>query len=140
MHSIVATLAEQISAAEFERLKRRPAANMAVYDLILRAYHHLGIWTKEDYLKAQELLQRAVDLDPDCAQAHAMLAWCCTFLMWFGGDEEALLKLALESGNRALKLDPRSSEAHSGLGWAHYMSGRHEPGGPIRAPCVPLPT
>jgi adenylate cyclase len=127
VQSIVATLAERASAAEVERTTRRPVGDMAVYDLILRAQHHMSIWTSEDYLKARDLLEKAVEIDPSCAQAHGTLAWCSAMLFWFEGELDAPLKIALESGKRALSLDPQTVEAHSGLAWVHLMSGKHEP-------------
>jgi adenylate cyclase len=99
---------------------------MAVYDLILRAQHHMGIWTSEDYIKARDFLQRAVDLDPNCAQTHGTLAWCSAFVTWWEGEAAAPLKIAFDAGKRALSLDPQIAEAHTGLAWAHLMSGEHE--------------
>jgi adenylate cyclase len=126
VQSIVATLAERVSAAEVERTTRRPVADMAVYDLILRAQHHMGLWTSEDYLEARDLLGKAVEIDPSCAQAHGTLAWCGVFLTWFECDVDAPLKTAFDAGMRALSLDPQIVEAHTGLGHAHLISGGHE--------------
>ncbi len=126
VQAIVATLAQKVSAAEVERTTRRPIADMAVYDLILRAQHHMGIWTGEDYLRARDLLEKAVEIDPNCAQAHGTLAWCRVFLTWFEGDLESPLDAAIESGKRALGLDPQGVEAHAGLGHAYLFKGMHE--------------
>ena len=125
VQAIVATLAQQVSAAEVERTTRRPITDMAVYDLILQAHHHIGVWTEEDYLKAQGLLEKAVEIDPNCAQAYGTLAWCSVFLTWFEGDAEAPLQTAFDAGKRALSLDPQIVEAHTGLGHAHLLSGEH---------------
>jgi adenylate cyclase len=126
VQAIVAALAQRVSAAEVERTRRRPATDLAVYDLILRAQHHMGIWTNEDYVKARELLEKAVDLDPNCAQAYGTLAWCSTYLTWFEGESQVPAKTAFDAGRRALSLDPQIVEAHSGLGNAHLQAGEHE--------------
>jgi adenylate cyclase len=126
VQAIVATLAQRVSAAEVERTRRRPVTDLAVYDLILRAQHHMGIWTDEDYIKARDLLEKAVDLDPNCAQAYGTLAWCSAYLTWFEGESEAPVKVAFDAGKRALNLDPQIVEAHSGLGNAHLLSGEHK--------------
>jgi adenylate cyclase len=126
VQSIVAALAERVSAAEVERMTRRPITDMAVYDLILRAHHQLGIWTNESYMKARELLHVAVELDPNCAQAHGMLSWCCVFLNWFEGELESSLDVAMESARQALSLDPHCVEAHFGLGWIYLLSAEHD--------------
>jgi TolB-like protein len=126
VQAIVATLAQRVSAAEVERKRRRPVADLAVYDLILRAQYHMGIWTHEDYGKARDLLEKAVHLDPNCAQAHGTLAWCSAYLTWFEGESETPVKAAFDAGKRALSLDPRIVEAHSGLGHAYLLSGEHK--------------
>ncbi len=126
VQAIVAALVQRVSAAEVERTRRRPATDLAVYDLILRAQHHMGIWTNEDYVNAQELLEKAVDLDPNCAQAYGTLAWCRAYLTWFEAESQVPGKTAFDAGRRALSLDPQIVEAHSGLGNAHLQAGEHE--------------
>lgn len=126
VRAIVATLAERVSAAEVERTTRRPIADMAVYDLILRAQHHMGIWTSDDYIRARKLLERAVELDPECAQAHGTLACCNVYLTWFEAELESPYGAAVKSGMRALSLDPQAAEGHAGLGNAYLFLGKHE--------------
>jgi TolB-like protein/Flp pilus assembly protein TadD len=126
VQAIVATLAQRVSAAEVVRTTRRPIADMAVYNLILRAHHHIGVWTEEDYRMAKALLEKAVEIDPNCAQAYGTLAWCGVFLTWFEGDAEAPLQAAIDAGKRALSLDPQIVEAHTGLGHVHLLAGEHE--------------
>ena len=126
VQAIVATLAKRVSAAEVKRTTRHPIADMAVYDLILRAHHHMGIWTKEDCIKSVELSRRAVALDPNCAQAHGTLAWCTACTTWFDWEDTMHFAEAKQAGKRALDLDPHIVEAHTGIAHAHLMSGEHD--------------
>jgi len=131
VQAIVATLAQRVSAAEVARSARyagpeTAAPSLAVYDLILRAHHHIGVWARADYLKARDLLKEALAIDPDCAQAHGSLAWCSAFLTWWEGEDAVPVADAMAAGKRALALDPKIVEAHTGLAHAYLMSGAHK--------------
>jgi len=74
--SIVATLPGRLEVADLERVRRKPTANLAAYECVLRGkiHHHQG--TKEDNAQALQMLEKAIELDPGYAEAHAWLA--CT--------------------------------------------------------------
>ena len=67
--SIVATLAERVSAADLKRVKRQPTDQRAAYDYFLRGreLHHVS--TKEANAEGVQLLEQAIELDPNFAQA-----------------------------------------------------------------------
>ena len=85
-----------------------------------------------DYRKAEELFQKAIDLDPEYAAAIARLAYCYCGLGYFGFEppREAYPKtkeLALET----LRLDDTIPEAHFAMGRvaffdAHWETSRAE--------------
>lgn len=124
VRSITAALAERVSNFEAERLSRRAVPDLQAYDLILRAHARIAMWTGEHYREAQSLLIRAIELDPQCAQAYGSLAWCKAFLAWFEGETLTPIKEAIDLGKQALELDQRILEAHTGLGWAYLLSGK----------------
>jgi len=68
---IVAALPGRVEAAQTALAKRKPPQAMAAYDYLLRAkdYHHRR--TKEDNVKALEMAEKAIELDPEYAQAWA---------------------------------------------------------------------
>ena len=79
--------------------------------------------TAEGLRQAIERLERAVELDPQFAIAHAELADCYSLLNWYvepppGGAWER----AKASAMRAVQADPDLAEAHASLGFVrlHY--------------------
>jgi len=56
-------------------MRKRPNS-LDAYDLVLRALPFSYGHTEEDAAKAVPLLEKALDLEPGYAAAHAPLAWC----------------------------------------------------------------
>ena len=74
--SVVGAIAPQLERAEIERAKRKPTGNLNAYDYYLRGMANLHQGTREATHEALSLFDRAIQLDPDFASAHAMAAWC----------------------------------------------------------------
>lgn len=79
--------------------------------------------TAEGLRQAIERLERAVELDPEFAIAHAELADCYSLLNWYvePPPPEAWAR-AKQSATRAVVADPQLAEAHAALGFVrlHY--------------------
>lgn len=71
---IMGAVGTEIRAAEIERIRRKPTTNLTAHDLVMRAIHHYMKFTRKDHERARELLERAIELDPRYAAAHAMLS------------------------------------------------------------------
>ena len=100
----------QVRVLEWEG--QRPTDDPTAWDLTIRARYLMDrISSPEDALEAQRLLERAVELDPEFALAHAALGECYARrgLRWWAGLEVA--DQALASAERALELDPGLEEA-----------------------------
>ena len=74
--SVVGAIARELERAEIERAKRKPTASLDAYDYYLRGMAHLHQGTRAAIDEALPLFDRAIELDPDYASAHAMAAWC----------------------------------------------------------------
>ncbi len=113
--SIVATLPERVSAADLKRVKRQPTDQRAAYDYFLRGreLHHVST-TKEANAEGVQLLEQAIELDPNFAQAWSWLACILgqAFLRDYLPDKPKVLKKILEALDRAHKLDEEDSECH----------------------------
>jgi TolB-like protein/class 3 adenylate cyclase len=73
---VVGAIDPKLREAEMARSKRKPPANLDAYDCFLRAYALLDQWTNESSEEALRLLYKAIELDPDYAQAYALATWC----------------------------------------------------------------
>lgn len=119
--AIACALQATITGAERERIEKQPTKNLEAYRLVLQARFDLNIrsWTQELIEQAHQILQRAIELDPDYAQAHCALADAYRFLAQRSsesrGTEEWLSK-AEGAVRRALELDDTLAEAHYAAG------------------------
>ncbi|WP_027245616.1 adenylate/guanylate cyclase domain-containing protein [Leisingera daeponensis] len=112
--AIVATLPGRIEAAQQDEVSRKKPASLAAYECVLAAkvLHHRS--TAEDNAKAMGLIDRAVELDPEFAHAHAWRG-CIRGQAWGYGwcaDPEAMLQLALESIQKAASMDDNDADVH----------------------------
>src|SRR5436190_612472 len=76
---VVAELKSKLSPQEKSAIEERPTADLTAYDLYLRAMTIIGsaalnVREKEKYLKAERLLQQAVERDPGFFLAYYRLA------------------------------------------------------------------
>lgn len=124
---IVGSLAVKVSQLERERTALKPVASLEAYDLVLRARPPLISRNRAANRQARGMLSRALQLAPDYAEAHVLLAVAEILqieLGWIEYPEEALT--AVE--NRllhALALDDpgTNARAHAFLGYVHSMRG-----------------
>ena len=72
--TIVAVLPGRIEADRAERAKRKPPADLAAYDYLMRGKIHHHNYTAEDNAEALKNLNKAIELEPDLAAAHAWRA------------------------------------------------------------------
>src|SRR3954453_21768770 len=104
--AIVATLPGRVEAATHDRAKRKPTDNMAAYECVLAAkvLHHRSV--RSDNVKAMELIERAIKLDPKYAHAHAWKACIVGQQITYGWcDLQAGLRVIEEEVTTAAALD-----------------------------------
>jgi len=112
--AIVATLPGRIEAAQQDEVSRKKPSSLAAYECVLAAkvLHHRS--TREDNAEAMKLIDRAVELDPEYAHAHAWRG-CIRGQVWGYGwceDRDAMLALASESIEKAAALDDNDADVH----------------------------
>ncbi len=105
-------------------LVQRPTQNMEAYDAYLLGQQRLARRRSDALEEAARHFQRAIDLDPHFAQAHAGLAQAYYQLSGYGAltSTEALEK-AMPELERALELDPALGEGHALSGMIHGDKG-----------------
>ena len=97
------------------REKRFPAAAYEAYADGLSYWNHFQASRIDDAIAA---FQRALDIAPEFALAHAGLAQTYNMQPYYAGIRPRIaLERARESANKALGLDSRVAEAHTVLGW-----------------------
>ena len=110
--AIIGALPSRLEAADIERIKRKPPQDLAAYDYVLRGkiLHHHG--TKEANAEAMQVLNKAIEVDPDYAQAYAWKA--CTLrqaiLRGYTDEPDGLNAQRIENAEKALALDENDME------------------------------
>jgi adenylate cyclase len=112
--AIVATLPGRLEAAQHDQLTRTKPSNMAAYECVLAAkvLHHRS--AREANVEAQRLIDRALQLDPDYAHAHAWRG-CILGQSWGYGwceDKDATFKDVESALGTAVALDDNDADVH----------------------------
>ena len=99
---------------EVERVRPKRPSDLAAYDCVIRGkiLHHRG--TREDNAQALELLDQAIELDPEYAHAWAWKA-CVLGQAWargFQSEADGDVAQIDETIKKAHSLDPNDSECH----------------------------
>jgi TolB-like protein len=102
--SVVGVIEPTLRQAEIERAKRKRPDSLDAYDLYLRALPSAFTAMPHDADKALTLLERAVELEPDYAAAHAIIAWCHEQRYLRGGLHEETKKAALHHARKTIAL------------------------------------
>ncbi len=114
---ITTTLQVRLTEGEQVRLRRRQTANLAAWDLYVRARTSLLRFAFEENIMAREQATRALELDPEFSAPWALLAW--TYLtdarVGWSGSAAASLEQGAEAALKALEIDETEADAHAML-------------------------
>ena len=100
--SVVGIIEPSLRKAEIDRARRKRPDSLDAYDLYLRALPLTFTAMPHDAEEAVALLDRAIELEPDYAAAHAMIAWCHEQRFLRGGLRDDAKQAALRHARRAI--------------------------------------
>jgi adenylate cyclase len=111
---IVGLTAVKLTRLERERVLRKPTANLAAYELLLRGRAGLSDATRAANDEARTLFEQAVHFDPDYAAAYAALGWTHYEAVVSGWTEFTQDDLSQSEtlAQKALALDPATTNAY----------------------------
>jgi TolB-like protein/class 3 adenylate cyclase/tetratricopeptide (TPR) repeat protein len=115
VRKIVAALVDELTATKLPN--RKWPANLEAHEYLMRGRLLHGL-SPEAGRAARQLFERAIELDPAYAEAHAWLArsyWHAWFL--WGEPIDPYKKWAFEMAKRAVSLGPDDAMAHSSFGY-----------------------
>ncbi|HZZ23821.1 MAG TPA: adenylate/guanylate cyclase domain-containing protein [Roseiarcus sp.] len=125
---IVSALSLNLSAGDLRRIAADRTDNIEAYDCYLRGR---ALWqrsAKEPNAQARALLERAVELDPKFASAHALLSVVHNFDYineWSNSPSESR-ESSRASALRALSLDDALPIAHVAMASAYLWDRHHD--------------
>jgi adenylate cyclase len=130
---ITQTIAARIEPEIGSEERRRTATASTSRDLQAWEYYHLGVshffkFTGPDNCKAQELLQKARELDPAFGDAHAWWAYAVVLgtVYWNTEQSPALLESALAATQRALEIDGQNAVFYALKARVQLARGEYE--------------
>ncbi len=126
---IISALEVKLSEGERDQLARIPTDNLEAYDYYMRAEQEGFFYSDVDtYRRTLSYYQKAIDLDPRFANAHAGIArvavdvWRNDYnFLW---SAAVARKIAYDAAGEALKIDPNNARAHTVLALLQLVDGR----------------
>jgi adenylate cyclase len=111
---VVGAAAVKLTRVEQERALAKPTGSLAAYEYVLRGREFLSHATRDNNDEASELFQRAIDLDPNYADAYAALGGSHYEAVVSGWSQfrEEELESAEALAKKALALDPATPRAY----------------------------
>jgi len=117
--TIAARVEPEIGAADRQRAERKAVPALHAWDFFRLGTKHFYKSTAADNLEAQRLLRRAIELDPNLAEAYGYLCYAIVLSMIYFDAEpnEERLSEAAAIGRKAVELDDKD-------GLLRFMYGR----------------
>ncbi|MET0599172.1 MAG: adenylate/guanylate cyclase domain-containing protein [Mesorhizobium sp.] len=125
---IVGALALNLTEKDQQRLASEHTDNLEAHDCFLRGRDQIWLFRKETNVEAQQLLKRAIDLDPGFVPPYAFLAFSHGMdyvNAWVPSASQPLVQ-AEQHARKAVALAERYPYGHWVLGIALLYLRRHE--------------
>ena len=125
--TIAATLGVKVQDVALQRALTKKPIELDAYDCLLRARRYTWMLSAEMHAEARDLLERAVELDPLSADAHALLA-----NVYLGEHRFEMnprpnpIGRALVHALAATRLDPQNAYARCWLAIVHFFRGEND--------------
>jgi adenylate cyclase len=129
VRQVVGALEQRMVMAQLDRSKRLAGNALQAYEYWLRGRFIFSRYSAEAQLEALPCFEKAIELDPNFARAHASLASIYNSISVLNPgspNTSENLERALASALRAVELDPADARPHVDLGWT-YMLRREFP-------------
>ena len=125
---VVGAAAVKLTRFERDRALAKPTESLAAYEYVLRGREHFSRTTRDSNDEAQDMFQRAIDLDPSYAAAYAELGLTLIEAVvsgWTGFIADDLAR-AETLAQKALLLDSASTSAYRLLAEVHLARRRFD--------------
>lgn len=122
---ILTALSLRVDEAEIARIRRKRTQSLSAYEAVKRASAEFYHFRRDANERARALYRRAIEIDPEYAEAYALLANTYNYEYTGGWNQDpALLDRAEELVRKALELDPLSPQGFASLTAVHIARGR----------------
>ena len=120
---IAASVEPHIYAAEGIRAGWQPPHALDARGCVMRAMSLINVRSGRNYGFTEELLKRAIELDPACALAYSLLAYVMSLGVVYGWKpRETTMAGARDAARNAVIIDVGAAWSHFALGYVHAQS------------------
>jgi TolB-like protein/Tfp pilus assembly protein PilF len=127
VQKIVTTLKLQLTLQGQEWMVRKHTDNLEAYDYFLRGTEYFYRVTKETNIQARQMFEKAIDLDPQYAEAYTWLGGTYGLeWIWRWSQDPQTLEHALALAQQALALDDSLPAAHSLLSGIYAQKKQYD--------------
>jgi serine/threonine-protein kinase len=120
--AIVDQLKVRLGLEPDESIVRRHTDNLDAYALYLKGLYYWNSLTPEGLRKSRECYEKAIEIDPDYALAHAALSmWHQSLAFWADAPPTEAFGKSRAAAERALEIDETVALAHNCLAVIHFM-------------------
>ena len=123
---IAASLGVKLQDAALTRALGKSPTELDAYDCLLHARRYTATLSAKMHAEARDLLEKAIALDPNYADAHALLANVYLAEHRFDSNPRPdPVGRALKMAKTATQLDPQNAYAHCWLAIVHFFRGEN---------------
>ena len=127
---IITALQVQLTEGEEAHIHSKGTEKLEAFLRLSEARAYLSQNTKESNVKARELIEHALALDPNYGAGYFALSWSTCLDVWLGASKspkESLMK-AMELARKAIELDKTLASAQGFIGFIFTMMREQEKG------------
>lgn len=124
--SIVEALQMTLTPKERRALQYVATSNPEAYDYYLKGREFFYAMTSRDFRHAIQMYDKAIELDPNYANAYAGIANTFSQIYRYADATPENAAKALEASEKAVELDPDSAEAHASRGLSLFINEKYQ--------------
>lgn len=119
-----------IREAERDRLAKKTTSDFNAFDYILKGMSYKEQYKAETLPLAHECFDKALELDPDSAEAYSWKAWVYILERYLDSvnDSDESLNRAIATAKKSIAIDPFSDGGHWALAEAYFELGDNRRG------------
>ena len=123
--AIAGSVGPALLRTERDDAMRRAPQNLGAWECLHRGMYHLFQYSREHNMEAHSWAKRALELQPDLAQAYSLTAFSHMYeiIYQWSADVTRSRTLAVRAAEKAVALDKDDPIALTAIGYAHSMVG-----------------
>jgi adenylate cyclase len=126
--NIITAVHVKLTEGERARVFAKGTSNLQAYLKAVQADWFVNQATKDSVLRAQQLAEEAIALDPNYAYAQMALGTVHMYVLWLGMSQSPrdTLMRTIKQYQKAVALNPESGEAHALLAYGLVMARQYD--------------